>query len=231
MNRKNYELTTRLTMVCGICAASMLAQVVSAQNLVVNGDFGLGTNSFESDYNYTLVSTGGGAFTVSSNPSSWNGNFSSPPVWFDHSPTSDGLSLLADGSPTANQDFWRQTVAVSQNTLYKISAWTSNLQSGGPPDPGLLQFFINGVAVGSPFTVPSGGTNWQEFSAMWNSTAATSATLSIQDLNTAPGANDFAVDDISFVAVPEPSTLLLTGFGLVCLLVRRNRSSVHGIGR
>src|SRR5258708_3028397 len=89
-----------------VCFVS-LAQRLSAQNLVANGDFSLGNTGFASDYNFTSLNTSQNQYTVSSNPSTWNGAFLSPPTWVDHSPSADNLSLLVNGSVTAGEDVWR----------------------------------------------------------------------------------------------------------------------------
>jgi hypothetical protein len=58
--------------------------------------------------------------------------------------------------------------------------------------------------------------------AIWNSGSATSATLTIADLNTAGFCNDFCLDDLSFTStVPEPVSLSLVAMGTLASLRRR----------
>jgi hypothetical protein len=202
---------------CGICFVSF-TQRLSAQNLVANGDFSLGNTGFASDYNFTSINSSQNQYTVSSNPNAWNGAFLSPPTWFDHSPSSDNLSLLVNGSVTAGEDVWRESfTGLTPNTNYTLSAWASNLSPGNAPNPVLLQFFVNGAAIGSQFTVGPGAPNWQQFAAVWNPGASTTATISIRDANTDLSPNDFALDDISVVGVPEPSSAWLVALGLMLI--------------
>jgi hypothetical protein len=202
----------------GVICLVLPTKRLSAQNLVANGDFSLGNTGFASDYNFTSINTSQNQYTVSSNPNTWNGAFLSPPTWFDHSPSTDNLSLLVNGSVTAGEDVWRESlVGLTPNTNYTLSAWATNLSPGNAPNPVLLQFFVNGTAVGSQFTVGPGAPNWQQFAALWNPGASTTATISIRDANTALEPNDFALDDISVVGIPEPSPAWLVIVGLLAI--------------
>jgi len=201
----------------GICFISF-TQSLLAQNLVTNGDFSLGNTGFASGYNFTSINTSQNQYTVSSNPNAWNGAFLSPPTWSDHSPSADNLSLLVNGSVTAGEDVWRETLTgLTPNTNYTLSAWASNLSPGNAPNPVLLQFFVNGTAVGSQYSVGPGAPNCQQFAAVWNPGASTTATISIRDANTDLEPNDFALDDISVVGVPEPSPAWLVAVGLMLI--------------
>jgi cobalamin biosynthesis protein CbiG len=83
-----------------------------------------------------------------------------------------------------------------------------------------LQFSIGGNTIGSVYTAPGVGV-WSEFTATF---VAGIEPIAVLDLNTAPNGNDFAVDDISIIAVPEPAMLALAGLsGLSLLLFRRQR--------
>jgi hypothetical protein len=206
----------------GVTCFVSLAQRLSAQNLVTNGDFSLGNTGFLSGYNFTSLNTSSMEYTVTANPKAWNGGFLSPPSWFDHSLSADNLSLLANGSTIAGKDVWRETlVGLTPNTNYTLSAWATNLGVGNTGNPVLMQFFVNGAPVGSQYTVTSGVPNWQQFGAVWNPGASTTATISIRDANTDEFPNDFALDDI-FVAVPEPSPAWLVVLGLLAVVPCRS---------
>ena len=68
----------------------------------------------------------------------------------------------------------------------------------------VLRFSINGSQVGSIASLPNGYSstagpfNWVRFYGSWNSGFATEADLSIINLNTILGGNDFGLDDVSF---------------------------------
>jgi hypothetical protein len=64
--------------------------------------------------------------------------------------------------------------------------------------PAILQFSINGIQLGTPFTAPAALYTWQQFSTTWNSSTNTTATICIVNQNTATSGNDFGIDDISF---------------------------------
>lgn len=104
-------------------------------------------------------------------------------------------SLVIHGS--SGTTFWCQTIPVSPNTDYKLSFWLmSVLNFFFTPT---IQLKINNTVVGSKAT--SGGIcSWDEFTGMWNSGAATSATICL--INTTSGGlgNICAIDDISMKA-------------------------------
>ena len=64
---------------------------------------------------------------------------------------------------------------------------------------------------------------WQGNSLLWNSGGTSSLALSLHDLNTSADYNDFALDDISVQAVPEPSAFAALGLGVTAVLRRRRR--------
>ncbi|MHA7131282.1 glycine-rich domain-containing protein [Algoriphagus namhaensis] len=111
------------------------------------------------------------------------------------------------GNPLRQPVIWRQEVTVEPFTEYYFSAWAMNLNPGSPAR---LQFKINGQLVGTVLdlnTAPKPGSasevsldNWREFRSnpSWSSGTATTAIIEIVNLNTTPGGNDFALDDISF---------------------------------
>jgi hypothetical protein len=148
--------------ILAVCVAHV--KLLSAQNLVVNWDFSLGNTGFESDYNFTTINTGDGTrqYNVGANPNAWNPQFLSPPAWT--TPSTNNFSLLVNGATVAGLDVWREAfTGLTPNTSLQLSAWASDLYPYDytNPPPVVLQFFVNGVAVGSPYTVPYGVPNWR----------------------------------------------------------------------
>ncbi|MBK9191155.1 MAG: hypothetical protein IPM77_06365 [Crocinitomicaceae bacterium] len=130
-----------------VCPSSTTTYDVTAytvgSNLIINGDFSSGNTGFSSDYTFTNpTNTGEAQYNVIPNPSAYNGGFS---ACGDHT-TGSGNMMVINGSNVLGASVWCQTVAVTPNTDYLFSAW---LASVFPVNPAMLQFTINGIAIGS----------------------------------------------------------------------------------
>jgi hypothetical protein len=194
---------------------------------IVNGDFEAGNTGFSSDYGFsTDLANGGegggaGLYGVGTNPQNFHGSFISAG---DHT-TGSGNMMVVNGSDTAGMTVWSGTVAppLSVGTTYEFSAWVMNVY---PSSPANLQFSFGGNVLGTFSTSLSG---WQEFTATF--VATTDQSSGSIDLNVEAFGNDFALDDISLTAVPEPTTmiagaLLLLPFAASTLrVVRKNRTA------
>ena len=166
-------------------------------NLVSNGDFSAGNVGFTSSYTYapppstTLIE---GNYSVYTDPFGVHTGFTS---MGDHT-TGTGSMMILNGGPTPT-DVWCETIPVTPNTDYDFSAWIANCSSVTViPNVPILQFKINGVLIGTPYTVTSTPGVWTNFFSVWNSGVNTTATICIYDANTTAAGNDFALDDISF---------------------------------
>ncbi len=174
---------------------------VGSTNLITNGDFSAGLTGFSSNY---TPGTGGpwgvlsfeGTFAVASNPTATHTAFAS---CSDHT-GGGGNMLVVNGAGTPNQNVWCQTVNVTPNTNYSFSAWGASVVASSPA---ILQISINGGLLGSPFTLPATTCQWTQFFQLWNSGAASTATICIVNQNTQPSGNDFALDDLVFSPVCE----------------------------
>lgn len=175
-----------------------------AQNLIPNGDF---EHSYYSGYQYDAGLPGPGAYVIGTDPSLYHPGVSS---FGDHT-TGTGKMLIADGSTTAGTPVWQTTVSVSPGKDYQFTAWCA---SWGPPGSSVpsaarFQLFVNGVKVGGEFQAPAQVAQWASFQRTWNSGTDQQAILSLVDVNTDYDYNDFALDDLTFVA--DGNNLLATG--------------------
>jgi len=164
----------------------------ASTNLIVNGNFEQGTTGFTNDYIYSPGNLyPEGVYDVLTSPNAAHPDF---PNCGDHT-SGSGNMLAVNGAGTPGVDVWCQTVSVSPNTQYVFTAWATSLVASSPAR---LQFSINGATLGTIFNVSSQTCNWQNFYAVWNSGASTTANICILNQNTAQSGNDFAVDDIVF---------------------------------
>lgn len=183
--------------------------------LIDNGDFEQGNVGFTSDYTFVSASTSAGLqpeerYTVTDNPTFSHGNF-----WGRDHTSGAGKMMVVNGSGSNPPiKVWYKTVSVVPNTNYYFSAWAMSMNSVAPFAD--LQFMVNGVQVGTTTgALPARAANnnppfdWTRFYGVWNSGSATSAIVSIIDLEQATGGNDFAIDDISFGTL-EPFIQLTT---------------------
>lgn len=225
----NPNITANLMIAIALATASPL--VVGASNLVPNGAFEDGNINFESSYQYApAANTNEGQYTLRTGPPPWN-------IFFvpasDH--TGNGTMFLANGSPTNGAVVWQSDViSVNGATNYFFEAWVMNVccTSGyvGPNSASILEFSINGVAVGTKSTNLGNAGSWEGLSTTWNSGVATTAVLRLINRNTAIGGNDFAVDDISLStvsSVPEPASifLMLAGLSIMRRFESRRKSA------
>jgi gliding motility-associated-like protein len=161
-------------------------------NIVFNGDFELGNVGFFTDYLYNPNLIPEGNYYITNNPRNTHPNFAQCE---DHTPNPGDKMMVINGAPVPNQRVWCQNVSVTPNTDYVFSTWITSVH---PLNPAVLQFSINGVLLGNPFTATSTVCNWQQFYQIWNSGANTSAEICIVNQNIIQNGNDFALDDISF---------------------------------
>lgn len=166
-------------------------------NLIVNGDFGLGNYGFTSDYaNRTVLGPSGfpGSYKVGT-------HYAIQDYTDDH--TANGIMMSVDGAATAGLDVWCQTVSVIPNTDYEFSAWVlATTALSATVDIPELQLFINGSPVGGTFSPTNTSAIWVDnMIRTWNSGTSSTATICIQNAHLSiPGVegNNFALDDISF---------------------------------
>jgi len=87
-----------------------------------------------------------------------------------------------------------------------------------------LQFSIGGNPLGA--ITPTGTGIWKQFSALYTPSTSGQLPTSV-DLAVNWYANDFAIDNISITAVPEPTTMLAGAL----LLLPFGASTIRGLRR
>jgi Dockerin type I domain len=176
--------------------------------LLVNGNFSAGNTGFTSQYVYSTDLGPEGNYVVGSDPQTYNSGGAS---FGDHT-TGTGLMLIANGAPTANTYVWQENVNVATGTSYVFSGWAASWgELNGDltdPSPAQLEFFVNGVQVGSEFTLNAHDGDWTQFSASWTSGTSSVATVTIVDENLTLTGNDFCLDDLGFGTVGPAYPLL-----------------------
>ena len=183
-----------------IIVLTTLTYISHAQNLVINGDFTAGNTAFTNGYvlDCSAGPIGEQRYCVGINPNAVHGAWS---ACGDHT-TGTGNMMILNGTSTPNVKVWEQTVAVLPNTCYKFCAWGASTYFANSAK---LRLTINGLS--SPTVTLSTTTCvWEEVCAVWNSGPSTSVTLVIWDDDLNPGGNDFAIDDISLIAISTPCT-------------------------
>ncbi|MEM3553643.1 MAG: hypothetical protein QW658_01650 [Candidatus Bathyarchaeia archaeon] len=211
-----YRECWKKTLVFFLTAMFFVAPQGYAYNLTINGDFEQGNNGFGSDYTHdeSPPMEGQGYYAVGYNPKTWNSFWAS---FGDHT-SGSGLMLIVDGHTNSGKTVWEQSVKVYPNTLYVFSFWAASSHASNPAK---IRTYINGTQVGSDFQLSSNTGEWVQFSTTWNSSEANTATIKLEDINTASIGNDFVINDISLSPVPEPCTIWTVFSGLSGLLLIR----------
>lgn len=222
-------MRTKLLLIAGamLATVALATSVQAAPNLVTNGDFSAGNSGFGSDYGF---SPGNGQppaiYDVGTNPNAIHPSWTS---FGDHT-TGSGNMMIVNGSETPKAQVWFESgITVDPNTVYHFSTW---IASSYPVSPGMLDFSINGVAIGPTFTASTTTGVWQLFQASWNSGANTTADIALVNQNLAFTGNDFALDDIalstSAPGVPEPTSwaLMILGFAGAGAALRRRKGAL-----
>ena len=205
----------------------------AATNLVVNGDFSAGNTGFTTGYTFVPYPTDmhpEGLITIGPNPfavhSSW--------VAFND----NNARLIVNGATTQPLPFvWQQDIAGVGAGGYAFSLDVAdiccNASYGGPNLPSLLTFSYSADG-GANFTQltsfmtnpPSDAGVMTTLSGNFVLPTAGTLRLTIGSGTNFAGGNDFAIDNISVNAVPEPSSwaLMIAGFGGMGALLRRRRA-------
>lgn len=169
--------------------------------LVQNGDFEAGNVGFQSDYMNPGITVNGGYELVSDPANHYSGAFS-----YGDQTSGTGLMMAVNAAPVPDVTVWRQVITVPQFSDLEFSIWLSSWLV--PEAPAQVDVLFNGQSLFKT-AAPNVGAVWQRHSATWNSGANETVDMRIVERNADAFGNDFAIDEISLVVVPEPSRLLV----------------------
>jgi hypothetical protein len=208
--------------ILALVAAAFLAPSVSA-GLIVNGDFQLGNQGFQTDYTFSPDNIGPQlTYDLLANPFPAHPSAHS---YFDHTlNTALGKMMAVNEANAPGVLVWGQTVAVIPNSDYAFTAFISSWVASAPTQ---LDVLFNGTSIGVMQAPTSTGV-WVQFTANWNSGSASSAVIELRNVVGADVGGDFALDDLSLTgpdpsAVPEPSALVLLAISTLALATRWRR--------
>ena len=167
---------------------------------ITNGGFEGGNTGFTTDYDYRPGgSIAQGTYAILDRPSRFNSAFGD----CDDQTAPGGLMYVADGSTVDGDRAWCQRVdAIVPGRDYAFAVAATSLVSANPPR---LAFRINGERQAALITPDPTVCRWTEFYAEWTAPAGvTEIDLCIENVNTVPNGNDFALDAVSFVGLDPP---------------------------
>jgi len=212
------------------CLGGLAASQASA-NLIVNGDFQAGDTGFNTAYTPNAIGLTENTYSVVNNPigpAPAQNPYADSQPYFDHTlGTAAGLMMAVNGAGNSGLLVWGQTVSgLTVGQTYEFSLWLSSWDSASPA---ILDVQINSVTQ-TTLNAPATTGVWVNHSFLWTASSTSAAINAIYDNNIVVQGNDFALDDISLVAVPEPTTviagaLLLLPFGASTLRILRKRQT------
>ncbi|MFY8214396.1 MAG: beta strand repeat-containing protein, partial [Flavobacterium sp.] len=204
-------------------------QSIFAQNLLINGDFESGGAGVGFQSNYNLSTTPGvsnpGNYLLTTNSFTMNNaNFCNSS---DHT-TGFGKMMVVDGSGNAGDKFWELvnggTIGVISGRTYQFSYWIRSISATNTAaNSAIIAVNTNGTT--GPRTLLSGPTQcplgnpsaWTKVTYQWVATT-NSAQIWMTNTQTVGGGvgNDFAIDDISLVAILPPLSITSSSVNPSC---------------
>jgi Protein of unknown function (DUF642)/PEP-CTERM motif len=195
-------------------------------NLLVNGSFETPVVTVGSFSNFFSGSTAITGWTVFGPAVSIvSGSFSPPPFSF---PAQDGVQWLDLTGPTSGPiEGVNQTVTTTPGQTYNLSFYVGNIVGGVFGTTSTVGVLINGSQIATETNSNPGTTlTWKLFTVPFTAASA-STVIGFENLDTddSDGLDNISLDLAPTTAVPEPSTWLLFGSGLVGLILWRKRTA------
>ena len=212
-----------VTSVAVVVLGAALCTPAIAQ-LFQNGDFESGNSSFGSDLGFVPSAPIGinqnGVYAVATNPAAWYPFGAGWASMGDHT-TGSGNMLLATPNPGTAR-IWYESVNVSAGTIYTFNGCVARIANF---DPNMADLSFNaGAASLGTFDLSSlSEATWGKFSFNYTAASTGPVVFSITDLAASSDGNDFALDDLSLVPVPEPGSIALFALGAVLMIARRRK--------
>ncbi|MFT3686729.1 MAG: hypothetical protein QM783_17715 [Phycisphaerales bacterium] len=198
---------------CVICAATVASAALA--NPIVNGDFETGTLG-PSTTAYASTNIYDPAQYIITN---YDTVHTSWVDFYDHTyGTGDGHYMVVNGTDDGLGPTWAQTVSVTANTQYELSAWFASLY---PAAIATIEFRVNGQLVVPQFSAPNALGVWEQRSVVFNTGNSTSISVEIWDYNQSYTGNDYAIDDIALNVVPTPGSAATLAVGALAAMRRR----------
>jgi glucose/arabinose dehydrogenase len=161
-----------------------------------------------SEYSYVAPGTNvlipEGLYTIDTNPNRSHNAFAS---FGDHT-TGSGRMLIANGRSVTNSVWARTISGLTAGQQYRLRLFGA---SAHPQAPATLQFRVNSTAMAPTLTLPTTTGAWMELAVQFTASAS-QVSIDLVDLTTAPGGNDFVIDDIEVTQLSNSATILKEDF-------------------
>ncbi|MES2430603.1 MAG: gliding motility-associated C-terminal domain-containing protein [Bacteroidota bacterium] len=211
----------------------LMATTATSQNLIPNGDFESGTTGFTSDYwdATTQAPFGPMPHTTSSQRTyyimndPYNFNTSLFAHSIDHT-SGSGNMMVVDGSNGSGDKIWQlnngSSIGVISGKKYEFSYWIKSISSTNTvANSAVIIINTNGttsapVLTSGSATSPTGAPSaWTKVTYTWTATTS-NAQIWMTDATTSGTGNDFAIDDITLTAIPDPLTFSYAAVNPTC---------------
>ncbi len=118
----------------------------------------------------------------------------------DHT-SGTGNMMVIDGSTSANDTLYKQTVVVSSGKSYVFSFWGINAHTLSPgTNPANLELVVNNISLGTYELIEM---QWRIKFAFWRATFSGPVEVAIINRQINGLGNDFAIDDVEFGTIGD----------------------------